>query len=393
MIGIGPARGHVNVLDLVGEGGADEGKCVSRDARAAISAAVKDVLAALGQQLALLGEGGLYLEGDGVAGTGTHEHLVALQYALDGVAGHLSKLAGAELVGEDVKLAAEAAAYHGLYDAHLALWHAEAPGYPVAADISALGGRPDSPLVVLVLGDGAVRLNGRMHHLLSAVIALVGVIGLGKGLIRVAGLHRGKDREVAGAWVVDGRGVGLHGVEGVKHRLKRLILHLDEGCGEGSGLLGGGADGGDLVAHHAHLLAAERLLVRQLLEGLGVAEVVALGEVLSGQHALDAGDLERLGEVYALYERMGVWRVHQLAVIHTGQVHVVRVDGGAGDLSLGVYAYVCIALSGKLIILRLLVYALNVGVVLLGHYRHYALTSFALASFFAAASIASTILA
>ena len=52
-----------------------------------------------------------------------------------------------------------------------------------------------------------------------------------------------------------------------------------------------------------------------------------------------------------------------------------------------------IALACQLIVLGFLIYALDIGVVFFGHYRHYASASFAFASFFAAQSIASTILA
>ena len=318
VVGVRPAGGHVDVFNLVREGGADEREGVGGYAAAAVGAAVQDVLAALCKQLALFGERGLNLEGDWVAGTGTHEHFVALEDALYGVAGHLRELAGAQLVGEAVQFAAETAAEHGLYHAHGALGHAEAPGYPVAADVGALSCRPDRPLAVFVLGDGAVRLDGRVHHLLRAVVALVGVVGFSEGLIRVAGVHDREDGEVVRAGIVYRGRVRLHGVEGVEHRLKRLVFDLDQRSGEGCGLLGGGADSGDLVADHADLLAAERLFVSQLLERLGVAEVVALGEVGAGQHALDAGHLECLGEVYALDERVGIWGMDQLAVVHSG---------------------------------------------------------------------------
>ena len=232
-----------------------------------------------------------------------------------------------------------------------------------------------------------------MHHLLGAVVVLIGVVGLGKRLVGIAGLHGGEYRKVARSGIVYRRSVGLHGVERIEHRLERLILDLYEACGISRDLLGGRADGGDLVAYHAHLFAAQRLFIGQLLERLGVAEVMTLGEVRAGQNALDAGHLQCLGKVDALNKRMRVGGVDELAVVHAGQIHVIGVDRGAGDLGFGIDADIGIALACQLIVLGFLIYALDIGVVFFGHYRHYASASFAFASFFAAQSIASTILA
>ena len=97
---------------------------------------------------------------------------------------------------------------------------------------------------------------------------------------------------------------------------------------------------------------------------------MTLREILAGQHTLDAGQLQRLGEVDAENLCMCVGAVNQLAVIGAGQVDVVGIDGGAGDLCHGVNADVGVALSRQLIVLGLFVDALNVSVVFLCHNCH-----------------------
>ena len=293
------------------------------------------------------------------------EDFVALEHAFHGMARHLREFAGAELVREYVELAAEAAADHRLDDAHLALGHAEPPGDPETAHIGPLRRRPDGPLAVLVFRRRAVRLDGGVDHLLRLIVMPVGVIGLGEGFVRFARPHRREDRKIVSARIVDRLRLRLHRVEGVEDDRQRLVFDLNERGGLRGDILSYGADGGDLVADHAHLFTAERLLVGQLLEGFGVAEVVPFGKVASREHALDTRQPERLGKVDAFDERVRVGAVDEFAVIHAGQVDVVGVDGAPRHLRLGVDAHVGVALARQLVVLGLFIDAFDLGVIFL----------------------------
>ena len=132
MVRIRSSRDHVDILYLVRECRADQGKGIGSNTGSAVSTAVQDMSAALCKKLSVFAERGLDLEGDRVSGSGALEDFISLQDALDRVAQPFRELARAELMSENVQLAAEAAAHHWLDQADLRVRNTETPGDPVS---------------------------------------------------------------------------------------------------------------------------------------------------------------------------------------------------------------------------------------------------------------------
>ncbi len=135
------------------------------------------------------------------------------------------------------------------------------------------------------------------------------------------------------ARVVVHDGVVLDGLARVDQHVERLVLDLDELGGVARQLAGGGADGGDRLAHEAHLADGERVVLdlvprrrRQLEERVGLDR-----DLVAGQRPVDAVERERCRNVDRDDLRVRVRRADEVDVAHSVPAHVVEEDPLALD--------------------------------------------------------------
>jgi hypothetical protein len=128
------------------------------------------------------------------------------------------------------------------------------------------------------------------------------------------------------------RDLVLERLLGLEHGRERLVLDHDllHG-GEGRVLVHGG-DGGDGVAHEAHAVDAQRVLV--LRHG---QDAEGHGHGLAGEHGVDAGHRRRGARVDAHDARVRDVAAQQLGEQHARQHEVVGESRGAGGLRQAVH--------------------------------------------------------
>jgi len=152
-------------------------------------------------------------------------------------------------------------------------------------------------------------------------------------------VHAGVHVVLAARRVVDVRGAVSEGLEGVEQRRQKLVGDLDElhrpGC---RGLVDGGHRR-HLVAHEAHLLLGQHVLVVA-----GRADAVEhVRHVFAGDYGLDPGQGLGRGGVDRDDPRVRVRAGEDLAVEHVGQRDVFGEHGPTGDLGRSVGARVAAA--------------------------------------------------
>ena len=115
--------------------------------------------------------------------------------------------------------------------------------------------------------------------------------------------------------------------------VERLVLDLDQLGGVARQLAGGGADGGDRLAHEAHLADRERVVLdvrarrrRHLEEGVGLDR-----DLVARERPVDAVEGERAGDVDRDDLRVRVRRADEVDVAHPVPAHVVEEDPLALD--------------------------------------------------------------
>ena len=218
-------------------------------------------------------------------------------------------------------------------------------GEVVADDEGADGGGPGVDGAVFVeADDGAVGFDGGAGAVGIDEFAFDDDVGFGEALFHIAlleavgvgdvgagdGAHAGEVPVVFGV-VVDEDGVGGEGVAGVGIDGQGFVFDLDFGEGGGGLALGGGDDGGDVVADVADFLHGH---------GGDVADVVAVegGAVAAGDDLDDAGHFFRLGGVDGDDLGVGVFGMEDGGVEEAGEADVVEVLDFADGLLDGVGA-------------------------------------------------------
>ncbi len=258
------------------------------------------------------------------------EDLFAGERALDRPAGGHRQLGDHDLVREGIGLATEAATMDGAHHpdpVHRQFQHLGQRPVHVVHD---LGRGPQRQAPVHPLRDGRVLLHGEVGVALEEEEVLADVGGAGPPRVQVPELVRLQPVDVAGqaATGVDPLVLRLPQPRLDRHHgLQRLVLDPHRLAGSGCSLLVDGGDRRHRVAHVAHLLRLQRALV------LGDREdAEADGQVLAGDHGLDARDPSRRAGVDRQDAGVRVRAAQDLAVQHSRQRDVVRVDGGADQL-------------------------------------------------------------
>ena len=248
---------------LVGDGVDDAGVEGRGHPVGAVGAAVEPGLDVAAGDVALPGEPGLEPHQHRMPAAVDVEHLLAGEGDLHGPPGDLGELAGGDLVGEGVELAAEAAAHRRRDHPDVRGGHVEDLGEEPVDVVRRLGGRPERELAVRPeLGHRRVLLHGQVRVALEEEDVLPHQIGGGEGRLHVA--------ELEGHVLVDVRPVAVlvDAHLGMAQRLldghqgaQRLVVDLDQLAGALRRLLVDGRHRRHRIAHHADLLPAQRLLV------------------------------------------------------------------------------------------------------------------------------------
>ncbi len=303
------------------------------DAEAGEGAAVDHGLDVEAGQGAVVGERQRHVGLGRVAAAAAEKRFVAVEEELDGPPGPHREEGGRHLEGERVALAAEAAA--DLRPDHLDPMHRQ-PGHlgqrPVHV-VRHLRRRPHRQAVVgRVVRDDAVRFGEGVRDALEVPRGLGDDGGVLERLLRLA------ERLVD--VLLDVRVVDadlrmdllvlrlLKPVHQPQDRFQFAVLDLDGARRRQGRRLVLGRHHRHVIAHVAHLLESQRLLVlrqRQHAEG-------APGHVLAGQDGDDA--VHRLGRrrVDLLDACVRLVAADHLRHQHVGKHHVVGVDGLAGHL-------------------------------------------------------------
>ena len=189
--------------------------------------------------------------------------------------------------------------------------------------------------------DADERLDGGLLHARDFVLRLKDVIRRLHRRVHVAQLDvdvRGDvARRVAFAkryivrLVVDDRRARFHGVAGIEDEGQFLVFHFDQRQGALGDFLGLGGHRGNPVAHETHLaIQADEIQRAGDRVGLARRGMHDAGDILIGQHRMDAGQRARLAHVNVLDEAVRDGAVEQLADQHAAHLHV----GHKGRLAL-----------------------------------------------------------
>ena len=300
-----------------------------RDTEGAVGPSVEGGAEVHGQDPALSGDAGAHPHEHRVAPPVRVEHLLARQGALDGPPGDHRQLRDDQLVGEGVRLAAEAPAVGGRDHPDALHGKVEDLGQRALDVVGRLGGGAQGELAVGEGRGGRVLLQGQMGAALVEEDVLAHEVRRREALLDVAELERGHPMDVAGLGLVVDRLVGgfLEGLLDRGDRGKRLVSDADQPAGGASRLLVEGCDGRDRVTDVAHLLELERPLV--LADG---QDPEAGRQRLAGEDRNDAGQLERVAGVDAEDAGVRVRAAYQRARERPRQGQVVGVDDRTGHL-------------------------------------------------------------
>ena len=257
------------------------------------------------------------------------EDLLARQADLDGPARDAREVRDDDLVVEDVRLAAEAAAVRRRDHADAGRRHREHLRERPVHVVRRLRRGPERELPVgTEVGDRSVLLEGEMGVAFVEVDVVVDAVRPGETLVEVAELHRDELVDVSGvAVVVNGHGRRGEPLVDRADRRERLVLDPDEIERVERRVLADGGDRRDRIADVAHAVLAERVLV--LRDG---QDAEGDGQVLSRRHHDDAGRGERRRDVDREDPRVRDLRAQELAVQHPRQHQVVGELRLPGDL-------------------------------------------------------------
>ena len=334
---VGEHGGEIDLdaVDLVGAGHLRHGVAVLADAVLEVGAVVVDHLEPHAQHraVALQRELGV-VEAVGPVGVAARHVVDAVFQILDRPAGGAGERAGerADLVAEE--LAAEAAAGVGRHDVE-----------PVRIDLERDRDQPTDVVVhrrvgvdrelaraPVVVGGGTHGLDRRAAGARPAQPALDHQIGGGEVLVHRAEINRALECDVGIA------AFGMeHGVTGRCHRLfeiddrrQRIVLDLDQLAGVLGDVAALRHDGGDRLAHVAHLAHGDAVL-RRRRTGEVRARPRHLRRLGAGHDAEHAGQRLGLRLVDAHDAGVGMGAAQHRGMRHVGQHYVVRISAGAGE--------------------------------------------------------------
>ena len=264
-----------------------------------------------------------------------HQVLRARLHPLDGPAEHEGGDGGADIARVDGDLVPEAAADVGGDYSDLVFWQSRDDGEERPVGVRGLGGQVYSHLAGrdVVIGDGPAGLHrggvdARIVHLLAhlylsllerlACRLLVPRIPEEDGVIVLAILV-----------VADDGSTLIERLPRIYYRVKGLVIHLNklEGVLRDVGVIG--HHEGDLLPLKAHLVGCEH--------GLGISGEgghpgeALLGEVITRDDRVHAGELQRGARVHTLDPRVGVRTAQDGRLQHLRQPDVVDVVSLAPD--------------------------------------------------------------
>ena len=304
----------------------------------------------VGEQLHLSGgkgavrsEPGHNVEPDGVAHPVGDEGFLPGAVDADAAALDLGGAPGAQGLIQGVLLVAEAAADIGLYHPDIAPGAAQGLAHHPADDVGDLGGGHHGDPAVFLIGEAPVILNVAVLHRGGVVPALyLDEARLPDGGLIVALLHVGVLENVIGEGLVELGRAGLHGLLGVQHQGKLLILHLQSPDALHGGHLVFRDDHGHVVAVVADV-PVQKMPVRHVLmtrvHGPGVTgggEGV-LRHVEAGQDLYHAGDRLRSGLIHRLHEAVGNGGVPDAHIQRVPGHQILVIFGASGGLVKGVH--------------------------------------------------------
>ena len=234
---------------------------------------------------------------DGVAHAVADERLLARAVELDEAAAHDGGEVGAQRLIQRVLLVAEAAADIRLDDADLAPGDAESLPDDAADDVRDLRGGVDDDAPGLHGGEAHVVFDVAVLHGRRVVPALdLDKARLAAGLLIVAVADGRVGEDVVREFLVQQRGIGLHGLLHVQHEGIFLIFHAQRAQGLRGGDLILRDDGGDVIAVEAHAGRQQQAVGDVLMVRIGRPRMACRGEfdlrhVKAGDDLHDALDL------------------------------------------------------------------------------------------------------
>ncbi len=263
------------------------------------------------------------------------EDFLAVEADLHRAAEQDRRLRHHDLVVVQIALAAEAAAVRAGDHAHVRGRNLQRIGEGAMDIVRHLRGRPERELAFAIhRRDRGVLLDWQMRIALVEEQILENVVGLGERFVHVAELEGLKAVDIALlAVALDARLGRRERLLGIGDGLERLVLDVDEIERLERGLLVAGDHRGDRVAHVAHALRRERVLVlrhRQDPEGDR--------KILAGEHEVHARACLRARHVDRFDRRVRMRRAQQLAMQHARQHHVVGEAREARHLGAAVHA-------------------------------------------------------
>ena len=299
----------------------------------------------VGEQLHLPGgkgavrpEPGHDVEPDGVAHPVGDEGFLPGAIDADAAALDLGGAPGAQRLVQGVLLVAEAAADIGLYHPDVAPGAAQGLAHHPADDVGNLGGGHHGDAAVFLIGEAPVILNVAVLHRGGVVPALyLDEARLPDGGLIVALLHVGVLEDVVGKGLVELGRTGLHGLLGVQHQGKLLILHLQSPDALHGGHLVFRDDHGHVVAVVADV-PVQKMPVRHVLvsrvHGPGVTGggEGMLRHVEAGQDLYHAGDRLRSGLIHRLHEAVGNGGVLDAHIQRVPGHQILVIFGASGGL-------------------------------------------------------------
>ena len=206
-----------------------------------------------------------------------------------------------------------------------------------------LGGGHHGDAAVFLIGEAPVILNVAVLHRGGVVPALyLNEARLLNGGLIVALLHVGVLEDVVGKGLVELGRTGLHGLLGVQHQGKLLILHLQSPDALHGGHLVFRNDHGHVVAVAADV-PVQKMPVRHVLvsrvHGPGVTGggEGMLRHVEAGQDLYHARDRLRSGLIHRLHEAVGNGGVPDAYIQRVPGHQILVIFGASGGLVKGVH--------------------------------------------------------
>ena len=294
-----------------------------RDAVGAVRAAVEPRLEVAARDVARAREAGLDPHQNRMPAAVDVEHLLAREGDLDGTARELRELARGDLVREGIELAAEASAHRGRDHADVRGRDVEDLREEPMDVMRRLRRRPQRQLAVRrPVRDRGVLLHRQVRVAFEIEDVFAHEVRLRERRLHVAELERDVLVDVRAVPVLVDADLGMRerGFDG-HQRGQCLVLDLDELARTLRRVLVDRGDGGHGVAHHPHLLDAQRFLVL----GHRQDPEFHARQIRTGDDAVDAGQGARAARVDARDPRVRVRAAQQLAERHAWQDEVVGV--------------------------------------------------------------------